>query len=267
MLTPEVISGDLWAFFHAGHMATHIKGAVTVDQSENGDAARSRLASQRFDQAPVVSHDRAVGWVLTSCLSSTETVDSVMTPLDRSAIVSAQASVPSVLHILGEQNFVFTADKDGLAGFIVPSDLDRHTVRSYFYLLVAGIEMLLAEIVRISMPEERIVSKIHPRMRHRYDQACAAGREADPVEYLYIKELVSLFLTTRYSEDSRFWDKAFTDQLTEVRDFRNSVMHPTCSIAASTSPSRASELASWAENVAGRLRQIVLVIHAVQFGR
>jgi predicted transcriptional regulator len=70
------------------------------------------------------------------CLKN-KTVDLAMTTLDKSAIVSAESSVASVLQLLRRHNFVFTADKDGLAGFIVPSDLDRHATRSYFYLLVA----------------------------------------------------------------------------------------------------------------------------------
>jgi CBS domain containing-hemolysin-like protein len=138
MLTPDVVSRDLWGFFHAGHIATDLKGAITVDQSVPASPARQRLAESRFDQAPVVLQERVVGWVLTRSLHEEQTVGSVMTPLDQSAIVSAESSVADALQVLGQHNFVFTADKDGLAGFIVPSDLDRHATRSYFYLLVPG---------------------------------------------------------------------------------------------------------------------------------
>ncbi len=159
VLTPDVVSADLWGFFHASHIATDIKGAITAGQSELGSTARKRLTEERFDQAPVVFQDRIVGWVLTSRLLEDQAVSTVMTPLDSSAIVSAQSSIPSVLQLLARDNFVFTADTDGLAGFIVPSDLDRHAVRSYFYLLVAGIEMLLSEIVRSETPEELLSQK------------------------------------------------------------------------------------------------------------
>ena len=169
MLTPDVVSADLWGFFHASHIATDIKGAITVDQSESGTIAYRRLAEQRFDQAPVVFQDRIVGWVLTGRLPKDHSVNSAMTPLDNSAIVSAESSIPSVLQLLGRHNFVFTADRDGLAGFIVPSDLDRHAVRSYFYLLVAGIEMLLSEIVKSAMPEQDIVATMHQSMREADD--------------------------------------------------------------------------------------------------
>lgn len=258
MLTPGFIGSDLWGFFHASHIATDIKGAITVDQDEPGVIARKRLTQQRVDQAPVVSHGRIVGWVLTSRLPEDRAVDSVMTPLDNSVIVSAESSIPRVLQLLGRLHFVFTADTDGIAGFIVPSDLDRHAVRSYFYLLVAGIEILLSEIVKFAIPEEEIISIMRSSMRKRYMQAHQENSEAHPVEYLYIGELVKLFLATSYSKQERLWNDTLIQRLVDVQNFRNSVMHPSCSIAATVSPSQAAELASSAEDIAERLRKIVL---------
>jgi hypothetical protein len=267
MLTPEVVSGDLWGFFHASHIATDIKGAITVDQRELGSTVRKRLTEQRFDQAPVVAQDRVVGWVLTSQLSEHHAVKTVMIPLDSSAIVSAESSIASVLHLLGRDNFVFTADKDGLAGFIVPSDLDRHAVRSYFYLLIAGIEMLLSEIIKSVTPEQVLVDAMDLSTQKRYNQAHKADVEAYPAEYLYIGQLVDQFLSTPYGKDPLLWDESLSQRLSAVRKFRNSVMHPTRSIAATTSPSRAAELASWAEEVAERLHQTVITLRADEKGK
>jgi CBS domain-containing protein len=258
MLTPGLVSGDLWGFFNAKHIATDLKDATTVDQDEPGLAAHERLARQRFHQAPVVSRGRIVGWVLTDRLSEDHAVDSVMTPLDDSAIVSAESAIPNVLRLLARQGFVFTADTDGIAGFIVPSDLDRHSVRSYFYLLVAGIEMLLSEIVKYEVPEGQIITAMHPKQQNRYWQAHGKNNETHPVEYLYIGELVHLFLGTSSGKDLSTWDRASTQQLRAVEKFRNSVMHPSCSIAATVTPSDAAELASSAEEIAHRLRKLAL---------
>jgi CBS domain-containing protein len=258
MLTPSFIGSELWGFFHASHVATDIKGAITVDQGEPGVIARRRLTQQRFDQAPVVSQGRIVGWVLTSRLAGGGVVNSVMTPLDNSVIVSAETSISRVLQLLSRHHLVFTADTDGLAGFIVPSDLDRHAVRSYFYLLVAGIEMLLSEIVKFTVPEKDIIATMRADMRKRYMEAHQNNSEAHPAEYLYIGELVKLFLATSYGQDARLWDESSAQRLVAVQEFRNSVMHPACSIAATVSPSQAAELASSAEDVAERLRKIVL---------
>jgi CBS domain-containing protein len=264
MLTPDVVNPDLWGFFYASHFATDIKVAVTVDQNELAVTACKRLAEQRFDQAPVIFQERIVGWVLTSQLSEAETVNSAMTQLDNSIIVSAETSIPRALQLLGQHDFVFTADKDGLAGFIVPSDLDRHAVRSYFYLLVARIEMLLSEIIRSAMPKEAIIATMRPGLQERYEQAHEANTEAHPVEYLYIRQLIKLFFATSHSKDPLLWNESLTEQLAAVEKFRNLVMHPTCSIAATTSPSAAAEVASGAEEVAGRLRQMIIELRGHQ---
>ena len=119
--------------------------------------------------------------------------------------------------------------------------------------------MLLAELIRSAISEETLIPLMRRDARKRYDQARSASSETNAVEYLYIKQLVELFLSTRFAEGS-LWDEQLTKQLMEIRDFRNIVMHPTCSIAASMSPREAAELASAAEYVAERLREMVITL-------
>jgi len=210
MLTPDVASRDLWGFFHAEHIATDLNSAITVDQSEAASAACRRLAESRFDQAPVLLQERVIGWVLTRSLEEAQSVASVIIPLDQSAIISAESFVANALQVLGQHDFVFTADEDGLSGFIVPSDLDRYATRSYFYLLVAGIEMLLTEVIKSSFSEEALIAIMSTDVRKRYDQARAANSETNAVEHLYIRQLVNLFLTTPYANDLRLWSQQLT---------------------------------------------------------
>lgn len=169
----------------------------------------------------------------------------------------------AAVKLLGRDNFVFTADKDGLAGFIVPSDLDRHAVRSYFYLLVAGIEMLLSEIIKSVMPEKVLLAAMDPRTRKHYDQAHKANIEAHPVETFLIQGSSSTCSCPPHAGTIPSGGMSLCRSgLSAVRKFRNSVMHPTRSIAATTSPSRAAELASWAEEVANRLHRTVITLRA-----
>jgi len=258
MLTPDVAREDLWGSFSAGHIATGVVGAITVDSNESGDIARQRLEDKRFDQAPVVFQGRVVGWVATSQLEDDQLAKSVMTPLDKCAIVSAESSLPNVLQLLCQNRLVFTVGADGLSGFVVPSDLDRHAVRGYFYLLVASIEMLLSEIVRSASSDVDAVALMGQNMKKRFDQACKANIETNPVEYLYIRQLIELFLRTPYSKESSLWSETLTEQLNMVKTFRNSVMHPASSIAATTGPDEAAEFARCAQEVAARLHHIVI---------
>lgn len=261
MLTPGAVGDDLRDFFHADQLATSIGGAVTVRLAESAQIARMRLVDARFDQAPVMSGRRPVGWVATDDLKGHRTVKSAMTPLNDCTLVSAESSIASVLQILPANNFLFVVDKHGLSGFIVHSDLDRHAVRSYLYLLIAGIEMLLAEVVKGAIPADQIMASIRSDQKSRFEQAYAANQEASPAEYLYIGELITLFTQTPYASDPRLWDKPLTDLLIRVKAFRNDVMHPVRSLAALEDVEAIASLPRWATEVTDRLRGIAVYLN------
>jgi hypothetical protein len=257
VLIPGAVGDDLRDFFHADQIATSIGGAVTVRLAESARIARQRLVDARFDQAPVMGDRRPVGWVATDALKGHRTVGSAMTPLNECAFVSAESSIASVLQLLPGNKFLFVVDKRGLSGFIVRSDLDRHAVRSYLYLLIAGIEMLLAEIVKYAIPDDQIIASVRSGQKKRFVQAYAANQETSPAEYLYLGELIDLFAFTPYANDPLFWDKPFTDLLIRVKAFRNDVMHPVRSLAAVDDIEVLANLPRWATEVAERLRSVV----------
>jgi hypothetical protein len=258
VLTPGAFGDDLAGFFHASQIATPIEGAVTVRLAEPTKVALRRLVDARFDQAPVMGERRAVGWVATDDLRSHRTVRSAMIPLNDCTLVSAESSTASILQLLPGNKFLFVVDKRGLSGFIVKSDLDRHAVRGYLYLLIAGIEMLLSEIVKRTVLEEKIVPSIQSYLKKRFEQARTAYQETSPAEYLNISELISLFDQTPYAHDPRFWDNSLTDLLNRIKVFRNDVMHPARSLAASEDIQTLANLPRWATEVSGRLRDIAV---------
>ena len=176
-LTPESIGDDLKDFFHAEQIATSIRGAVTVRPTKSARIARQRLVDARFDQAPVMSDRRPVGWVAADELRGRRTISSAMTSLNDCALVSAESSIANVLKLLPGSRFLFVVGKQGLSGFIVRSDLDRHAVRSYLYLLIAGIEMLLAEIV--NRQSRMIGSSLHCAQARRGDSSKLCSKPRD----------------------------------------------------------------------------------------
>jgi hypothetical protein len=260
VLTPGSFGDDLTGFFHASQIATPIEGAVTVRLAEPTKIALRRLVDARFDQAPVMKERRAVGWVATDDLRSHRTVRSAMIALNDCTLVSAESSTASVLQLLPGNKFLFVVDKRGLSGFIVKSDLDRHAVRSYLYLLVAGIEMLLSEIVKRTVLDEEIIASIQSYLKKRFKQAQKAYQETSPAEYLNIGELITLFVQTPYARDPVFWDDSLTNLLDRIKTFRNDVMHPTRSLAASEDIQTLANLPRWATEVSGRLRDIASLL-------
>jgi hypothetical protein len=261
MLTPELISEDLAGFFHASQIATAINGAVCIDLGEEAALAHRRLTDARFDQAPVLHENRPVGWVATARLENRQTVKAVMMSLDKCVMISAESSIASILQLVHQHKFLFVVGKQGISGFIVQSDLDRHAVRSYFYLLISSIEMLLSEIVKSVIPENQVVIAIRPNEKKRYDQAQIAGQDTNPVEYLYIKQLIELFHKTPYACNPDFWNESLGDQLLKIKSFRNTVMHATSSIAATDNLELAASLPGWAGEVTRGLRGILAAVN------
>jgi hypothetical protein len=261
MLTPGTIGENLTDFFRAGQISTAITGAVAVDLSESPGLAQKRLNQARFDQAPVMYRGRPVGWVATEALIADRSVKSVMTALEDCTLISAEASIAAILQLLLNNKFIFTVSKEGVSGFIVHSDIDRHAVRSYLYLLVSGIEMLLAEIVKSAIPEDQVEAKIRDNMRRTYNQARAENQETSAAEYLFIGELVELFNQTPYVRDPDLWDTSSEQLLREVKNFRNSVMHPVRSIAAAENIKTAAHLPGWSSAIADQLRAIIVSLN------
>jgi hypothetical protein len=212
MMTPEN-APRLLQVFRAGQISTSLHNAVTVRQDENPSDAYARLTESRFDQAPVMRSGRVVGWVKTANLKAAPKVKGATKALADSAIVSGDAPMAETLALLGSHGFVFTVE-ERISGFITPSDLDRHAARSHFYLLISGIEMLLSELVRVSIPEELVVLRISEDTRDRWKEARSRNSETHAVEYLYLKDLAELFHEAHGHVAP--WTTTLTRQLTDI---------------------------------------------------
>jgi hypothetical protein len=256
MVTIEFPEPDLWDYFRARHIATDINYAFCISQDELGRAARSRLIQKRFDQAPVVSESRVVGWVAKNQLTDTAPARSAMTSLNESAIVSTESPIANVLRLLGQHGLVFTVGNNGLSGFIVHSDLDRHPARTHFYLLVAGTEILLTDIIRSAHAEDVVIDAMSAGMAKQYARAKEANSETHPVEYLYLTALVKLFLDIPYLKEGNVLSETSIDWLTNLNKFRRLVMHPACSIAAARPPAEIAEFSRVAGDVIGQLQAL-----------
>jgi hypothetical protein len=237
MAAIEFPGPDVWEYFRARHIATGISGAFCVSQDEQGQVARDRLTQRRFDQAPVISESaRVIGWVAKDQLGNNRAVGSTMTSLDESAIISTESPITNVLQLFGQHGLVFAVGDKGLSGFIVHSDLDRQPTRTHFYLLVAGIEILLSDIIRSAYPMDIVVEVMSAGMAKQYKKAKEANSETHPTEYLYLTALVKLFLDIPLVKDGNFLAEASIVWLKDLNKFRRLVMHPACSIATARSP-------------------------------
>lgn len=246
-----------WEYFRARHLSTALTGATCVKPGDSGQSARARLVRGSFDQAPVLSNSgRVAGWVATRQLQDQTTVRRVMTSVADAAIVSSESPIGNVIELLGQQDLVFTIGDNGISGFIVHSDLDRQQARTYFYLVVAGIEMLLSDIIRSVYPESAVVDAMSPGQKKQYHKAKEANNDTHPVEYLYLRTLVELFVNVPSVKDGHTLNEGFIliDWLRGLNKFRTLVMHPVCSIATSRSSLEIAEFTRMAHEVIQRLQ-------------
>ena len=242
--------------FLAAHVATQLADAQIVDVGADPREAFERLTSLRFDQAPVVRQGHVAGWVRTKDLEHAESVKAQLRTLEQSAVLSADAPISSVIKVLA-QGLVFLVDEHGISGFVTPSDLDKHAARSHFYLLISSMEMLLADIVQLSVREELIVARIRgDELMERWTSARSAGSETRSVEYLYVKDLAELFLESSAAEIAVGWDGRRANTLVSVCHLRPRVMHPTRPLVGRSDIKTLAALAEGAEELITQLSAV-----------
>jgi hypothetical protein len=221
--------------FQARHLSVPLEGATYVDPEDDVTEAIGRLAAGSFDQAPVIQAGRPIGFVLTRALAraGSSRVREVMVPLGSGNIVSSHATVGDLLEWIVEPGFLFVLEGRGITGFITVTDFNKQPARGYLYLLLARLEMGLAELVRKHYPRQRrVLGHLAEAARREvwgpYSGDVRAGRESEILAYLDFSDLICIVrgdehLRSIVSGRSR---NAWADQAGGLVELRHQVMHP-----------------------------------------
>lgn len=219
------------------HVMTPMEAAVTVDVNDTPGAARRRLRPGRFDQAPVMSGDRIVGIVTTRQLRAAEPAAGMpYEPLDAPLVISDDTPVGVALPRLNKEPMLFVVDNTGIAGFVTPSDINKHPVRTHFYLLLSDLEMTLASVARGSLDEpSHAVDLLSPtrgrKVRERHDVVRELNVEADILTAFEFPDLICVAkrsgLYRRFGYASA---NAWNTDGKKLKRFRDFVMHPTSEV-------------------------------------
>ncbi|MGY2001691.1 hypothetical protein [Blastococcus sp. SYSU DS1024] len=235
--------------FPAAEMSTPIAGALCLSAGDRSSGARRALEQGGFDQAPVLDDGRLVGWVRLKDLGGRGFVASSVVPLDKTVVLARSASVGDALDHLAHGHLIFLAGSSGIVEFVVVSDLDRHIVRSYLYVLLSAVEFRLAELAKRHLDDEQIVRNFQGQSRSRYRRARAKGRETRAVEYLYlldyarIGKLIPELQSSEWVPGDQEWD------LVELNVLRNCVAHPSKSLTGDFDAAEVSRLAARANDI------------------
>lgn len=227
MTEPAIVGGDL---------QTPLESATFVRAGWTASRAAAMLAQGQFDQAPVLSGARLVGYALRIDLEANPTrpVRRVTRPLDQEILLSASAPLAALLTTLRNRRFAFIVGDGGISGFVTPSDLNKHAARAHFYLLIAALEIKMSDLIRqFGQPGEELLASLSLASRRlvkrRFREDAADEIEVDYLVYMLFSQLLNVVgretaLLTRLGFTSR---SAWRRSSRGLARLRNDVMHPT----------------------------------------
>ena len=192
----------------------------------NGDpnSAMEDLDQHSFDQAPVTENGVIVGWILRTDMTPKKPISQTYRVLSQNDLISADAPLNDLLQKLVTQHLVFIVGASGIEGFAVQSDIERHVSRAHLYLLISGLEILIAKILSKDLvePAEVIPYMSKPSKKH-WELAKADHDDANPIEYLDLNGLGKAFLIEQGALNhlgisEREW-KRYIFKLKRIRDW------------------------------------------------
>lgn len=237
-------------------IATDISTSFNLPSDMRSHTARDHLRGLRFDQAPVMRDGRLIGWVRTSHLVGRGQVEARTILLDLCIVLSRETPVGDTLKAVAQHDLVFLAGPAGISEFVVASDLDRHAVRCYLFVLLSELEMHMADLVEHStVSDDQVRRHFQARDRKRYDSAAANGMETRAVEYLVFSAYKSLApmvpgILGCFPGQTEDLTAAF-DRLTALR---NCVAHPAKSLTAEFDVTELASLTAMTEEFVSSLR-------------
>jgi hypothetical protein len=233
-VTRRSVHEEIESAIRVRHLQTSLGESVWfASATSEADAVRA-LLPHGFEQAPVVDDGLTVGFVLASELDpAAETpLGAKAHPLAAGHLVSADSSLLEALPWLTTHRLLFVLDGNAITGFVTPSDLNKQAGRTYFYLMLAELELFLAELIRTQFPDQRIAIGLLSANRaqkviDRYAQDRAENVDADLVACLTFADVCDI----AERDDSIREHLGFTSRKRAARAFgplkrlRDEVMH------------------------------------------
>lgn len=181
----------------ARYLQTTMDLALTVGPDEAQSSVLDRLASRSFSQAPVVEDGQILGCVFRDDLEARPkgSVAAVMLPLRPETRVTADALISELLGWLESRRFLFVLDGNKISGFVTIADLNKQPARTYFYLLIAELEMNLAALLRAQPDGPDEIAALLPEarradVRDRYEHQVRHDVEADLIGAFMFTDVV-----------------------------------------------------------------------------
>lgn len=238
---------DIATAIRARHLHTPIDRVHVYPPETPYPVVRQEMEAAGYDYA-LVGADGVAAAILDrrTARRSRRPVGQLTSPMTSRDLISADTPLPGVLDALATRTpFLLTVSQTGLSGVVAPSDLNKQPGRTYYYLLVATLEMSIAGLLRESFPDQSpILQLLNSRRRSgalgRLARSKEQDSETDVVAALDLEDLlqVSLKDPVTYTATWASLDPADAESLKkQVLDLRHDVMHPARTLASDTQPS------------------------------
>jgi hypothetical protein len=243
---------------------TPMERVLAADVAENAATVATRMAVAAFDYAPVTRAGFLCGYVRQDVLAAgARTVGDVHEPLTAVALVAGDTPLATLLPALCRMAFQFVVEGESIGGIVTPSDLNKQAGRSYFYLLLAELEMEMAERVRAGFPDQEDVLTVLPAgradgIRKRMGEERRDDVLPDVISALDLTDLLNLVKRSDVlaaalgSRSASAFDR---EVLRPITDLRHRVMH-TVRTMASDAPASLAALMT----VENRIRELMAAL-------
>jgi len=240
-LVPHI---DLGQGVQARHIQVDMKRAPTFDLYAKSGKVLEKMQANRWDNAPVTSKGRVVGYVRRTQVVRAEAdqpIRNITHSLAGGAIVSGDTPIADVMEWIAEQRIVFVLEGREISGIVTIWDFNKQPARAYYYLVLAGLEIALADLVRwrYGKNQSNLIAHLGSRdtedLNERMARARAGSGHGDLVSYLNFKHLLRVFEKDRAlrAELGKLDGPKWTSMTKPLGELRNEVMHPVTTLVGS----------------------------------
>ncbi len=241
---------DLGQGVRARHIQIDMERAPTFDLYAKAGNVLRTMTANRWENVPVTSKGRVVGYVRRTKLQKADPeqpIRNVTNSLAGGAIVSGDTPIAEIMEWIADQRILFVLEGREITGIVSIWDFNKQPARAYYYLVLAGLEIALADLIRwkYGTNQSNLIAHLGSRdvteLNERMERDRAGSGHGDIVSYLNFKHLLRIFERDRAlrMELGKYESNKWNSMTKPLGELRNEVMHPVTTLVGSVDDMRA----------------------------
>lgn len=195
-------------------------------KSESDEDGKKKARELNYDVVPIGNDE----WFEKLWLSK----DDKFVPITKDWIVSANTSIPDLFEIFVQTGkpALFVINGQKIVGIVTPADFNKIPARTYIYLLLANLEILLADLIRkILGHDEEVLAYLSKKEKDgiikRYNAQKKENKEIDIVNMFTFGQVLKVACKSPVKDALKKKGISRICSLTDkINKLRNTIMHP-----------------------------------------